>query len=124
MTPPTTNQTKVLAPALLDALCYVTLTILVWGVTAFRRGLWQDDVEALVLAFARSRHPWHALFLPASSPLRRLTILPSALANATSYPIETLQILSAATWLGMGLLIGWIIGLLLPGRRLTRLLMR
>ncbi len=105
--------------ALLDVLCYVILTVLVWGVSAFRRGLWQDDVQALGLAFVRS-HPWQAMFLPDASPLRRLTLLPSALANATAYPIEVLQILSAATWLAMGLLAGWIVGLLLPGRRLTR----
>jgi hypothetical protein len=102
-----------------DVLCYVILTILVWGVSAFRRGLWQDDVQALGLAFGRSHHPWHAMLLPDASPLRRLTVLPSALANASAYPVEVLQILSASAWLGIALLIGWIVGLLLPGRRLT-----
>jgi hypothetical protein len=105
--------------ALLDVLCYVVLTTLVWGVSAFRRGLWQDDVQALGLAFVRSHRPWLRMSGPDSSPLRRLTVLPSALANITPYPVESLQILSAAAWLMMALLAGWIVSLLLPNRRLT-----
>jgi hypothetical protein len=108
--------------ALLDVLCYVALTILVWGLSAFRRGLWQDDVQALGLAYVRAHRPWLRMFGPDSSPLRRLTVLPSALANATPYPVESLQILSAAAWLMMALLAGWIVSLLLPNRRLTRFL--
>jgi hypothetical protein len=108
------------AGATLDVLCFVILTILVWGVSSLQRGLWQDDVQALGLAFQRSHQSIPALFKPDSSPLRRLTILPSVLANATPYPIETLQIMSAALWLAMGVLTGWLVGLLLPGRPLTR----
>ena len=106
--------------ALLDGLSYVTLTILVWGVNALQRGLWQDDVLALGEAFQRSYRPLRALFAPDSSPLRRLTLLPSAIAYATPQPIWALHILCAATWLAHGLLAGWIVGLLLPGRRWTR----
>jgi hypothetical protein len=106
----------------LDGLCYVVLTVLVWGVSAFRRGLWQDDVQALGLAFVRSHKSFWKLFGGDSSPLRRLTLLPSALANVSPYPIETLQIMSAAVWLAMGLLAGWIMSLLLPNHRLTRFL--
>jgi len=105
-----------------DVLCYVVLTILVWGVSAFRRGLWQDDVQALGIAFVRSHRSFWKLFSGDASPLRRLTLLPSALANVTPYPIEALQLLSAATWLAMGLLAGWIVSLLLPSQRLTRFL--
>jgi hypothetical protein len=119
MTSPTTSEPAVRDRALLDVLCYVALTILVWGVSAFRRGLWQDDVQALGLAFARADSHWTRMFRPDSSALRRLTVLPSALANATPYPVEALQILSAAAWLAMGLLAGWIVSLLLPNRRLT-----
>ena len=43
--------------ALLDGLCYAALTILVWGVNALQRGLWQDDVQALGEAFRRSLRP-------------------------------------------------------------------
>ena len=114
---PPTNERK-----LLDALCYVVLTVLVWGVSAFRRGLWQDDVQALGLAFVRSHKSFWKLFGGDSSPLRRLTLLPSALANVSPYPIETLQLMSAAVWLAMGLLAGWMVSLLLPAQRLTRFL--
>jgi hypothetical protein len=106
--------------ALLDGVSFAALTILVWGVDAFQRGLWQDDVQALGEAFRRSTRPFLKLFAPFPSPLRRLTVLPSAIAYATPQPIWALHILSAATWLAHGLLAGWIVALLLPGRRWTR----
>jgi hypothetical protein len=106
---------------ILDGLCFAALTILVWGVNALQRGMWQDDVQALALAFARSGS-FRDLFAPDVSPLRRLTVLPSALAYATPHPVWALQILCAAIWLGQALLAGWITGLLLPGRRRVRFL--
>jgi hypothetical protein len=116
------NMNQVWRSALRDGLCYAALTILVWGVNALQRGLWQDDVKALALAFQRSLQPdyFRVLFGPDTSPLRRLTVLPSAIANATPQPIWTLQVLCGAVWLAHGLLAGWIVGLLLPGRRWTR----
>jgi hypothetical protein len=73
-------------------------------------------------AFLRSQriHYFIAIFTPDASPLRRLTVLPSAIANATPEPIWMLQALSVAVWLALGLLAGWIVGLLLPGRQRTR----
>ena len=106
--------------ALLDGIVYVVLTIVVWGVNAFQRGLWQDDVQALGEAFRRSTRSFRALFSPDPSPLRRLTLIPSAIGWATPYPIETLHVLCAAIWLAQGVLAGWIVSLLLPGRRWTR----
>jgi hypothetical protein len=105
--------------ALHDGLCYAALAILVWGVNALQRGLWQDDVHAMGQAFRRSLriHYFSALFHPDVSPLRTLTIVPSAIANATPQPIWALQVLSGAIWLALGLLAGWIVRLLLPGRR-------
>jgi hypothetical protein len=107
--------------ALRDGLCYAALTILVWGPNALQRGLWQDDVQALGEAFRRSFRSdyFRALFPPDASPLRRMTLLPSVIANATPQPIWALQILCGAVWLAHGLLAGWIVGLLLPGRRWT-----
>src|SRR5258706_86015 len=122
MTSPVLREPAVRDRTLPDVLCYVVLTILVWGVSAFRRGMWQDDVQALGLAFVRSHRSFWKLFGGDASPLRRLTLLPSALANVTPYPIEALQLISAATWLAMGLLAGWIVSLLLPNQRLTRFL--
>jgi hypothetical protein len=105
----------------LDGLCYVALTILVWGLNALQRGMWQDDVVPLAQAFQRSGS-LSALFAPEVGPLRRLTVLPSAIAYATPHPVWALQILCAAIWLAQGLLAGWIAGLLLPGRPRTRFL--
>jgi hypothetical protein len=117
-----TDMTRARWSVLCDGLCYAALTILVWGANALQRGLWQDDVQALGLAFQRSfsRDYFTALFAPDVTPLRRLTVVPSAIANATPHPIWALQVLSAAVWLAHGLLAGWIVGLLLPGRRWTR----
>jgi len=106
--------------ALLDGFVYAALTILVWGANALQRGLWQDDVQALGEVFRRSSHPWWALLSPDPGPLRRLTLLGSALAWVTPHPVWALQILCALIWLGNGLLAGWIAGLLLPERRWTR----
>ena len=108
--------------ALGDSLCYVGLTIMVWGVNALQRGLWQDDVQPLGQAFRRSADPHYlrALFSFNVAPLRRLTVLPSAIANATPHPIWALQVLCATVWFGQGLAAGWIVGQLLPGRRWTR----
>jgi hypothetical protein len=108
--------------ALRDGLCYAALTILVWGVNALQRGLWQDDAQLLGEAFRRSSsdHYLRALFAPEVGPLRRLTVLPFAIANVMPQPIWTLQVLCAAVWLAHGLLAGWIVGLLLPGRHWTR----
>jgi hypothetical protein len=108
--------------ALGDGLCYAALAILVWGANALQRGLWQDDLQGLGLAFQRvsSRDYVTALLAPESSPLRRLTLLPFAIANATPWPIWTLQVLCGVVWLAHGLLAGWTVGLLLPGRRWTR----
>src|SRR5476649_2999291 len=50
--------------ALLDAATYAALTVLVWGANAFRRGLWQDDVQALGEAFRRLTHSFRVLFSP------------------------------------------------------------
>jgi MFS family permease len=108
--------------ALGDSLCYACLTILVWGVNAFQRGLWQDDVVELGQALRRSVDPHYiiALFAPSVAPLRRLTVLPSAIANATPHPIWALQVLCGTVWLCQGWAAGWIVGRLLPGRRWTR----
>src|SRR5450755_4590828 len=116
------NRNRAWPSALCDGLCYAALTVLVWGANALQRGLWQDDVPLLGAAFQRSLHDdyFTALFAPDVTPLRRLTVLPSAIALATPQPIWALQLLCGTVWLAHGLLAGWIVGLLLPGRRWTR----
>ena len=96
--------------------------MLVWGTNALHRGLWQDDVVELGKAFTRSARSdfIRAQFEPDGAPLRLLAILPSTLAHLTPHPIWALHLLCASVWLAQGLLAGWLIGLLLPGRRWTR----
>jgi hypothetical protein len=104
----------------LDGVVYVVLTVLVWGTGTLRRGLWQDDVQALSEAFQRLSRSFHALFGPDPAPLRRLTLVPSALAWVLPHPIWALQFLSVAIWLALALAAGWLLDILLPGRPWTR----
>jgi hypothetical protein len=103
-----------------DGLLYGLLLMLVWGATAPLRGMWQDDVSLLSMALAR--HHVVGAFAPAGSPLRRLLVLPFILAKVTPHPVLALQLMVGALWLGQALAAGWIAGLLVPGRRVTRLL--
>src|SRR6202035_3643535 len=59
---------------------------------------------------------------PTGTPLRRLYELPFLLAQATPHPVHALQLMYGALWVGDALAAGWIAGLLLPRRPLTRLL--
>lgn len=105
-----------------DGLLYFALLLLVWGVTVPMRGMWQDDTLLLRLARHFQGHGFMAVLTPAGSPLRRLYTLPFSLALATPQPIWTLHLIYGVTWLGQALAAGWIVRLLLPGRRLTQFL--
>ncbi|HXO28849.1 MAG TPA: hypothetical protein VOA80_15975, partial [Thermoanaerobaculia bacterium] len=105
-----------------DAALYAFLTLLVWGLTAPLCGLWQDDAALLGIALARRGQGWAGVFAPTGSPLRRLYELPFFLAQATPHPVRALQLLYGALWMGNALAAGWIAGLLIPRRPLTRLL--
>ncbi len=110
------------APIAADAALYALLTLLVWGLTAPLRGLWQDDASLLGIAVARRGRGWEGAFAPTGSPLRRLYELPFFLAQATPHPVYALQLLYGALWAGDALAAGWVASLLLPRRPLTRLL--
>jgi hypothetical protein len=101
---------------------YALLTLLVWGLTAPLRGMWQDDALMLSLALERRRQGLAGVLAPVGSPLRRLYELPFFLAAATPHPVLALQLLYGALWVGHALAAGWIAGMLLPRRPLTRLL--
>jgi hypothetical protein len=101
---------------------YALLLLLVWGLTAPLRGMWQDDAAQLSIALAHRPFGLAGVFVPTGSPLRRLYELPSFFALATPHPVLALQWMYGAFWLGEALAAGWIAGLLLPQRRLTRLL--
>ncbi len=105
-----------------DAALYALLTLLVWGLTAPLCGLWQDDTSLLAIALARRGQGWAGAFAPTGSPLRRLYELPFLLAQATPHPVHALQLMYGALWVGDALAAGWVAGLLLPRRPLTRLL--
>ncbi len=105
-----------------DGALYALLTLLVWGLTAPLHGLWQDDAALLGLTLTGRGKGLAGVFAPAGSPLRRLCELPFFLARATPHPVLALQLLYGACWLGHGLAAGWIAGMLVPRRPLTRLL--
>lgn len=82
---------------------WILLTILVWGLFAPDRGLYQDDVSVM----ATAKEAWKAsgvrgLFEPMGAPTRRLLGLPSFLAWATPEPVLSLQLLYGLSWLAVG----------------------
>ncbi len=105
-----------------DGVLYFALLLLVWGLTVPLRGLWQDDTLLLRLARDHQGHGFMAALTPVVAPMRRLYGLPFRLALATPQPIWTLHVIYGVTWLGQALAVGWIVRLLLPGRRLTQFL--
>jgi hypothetical protein len=105
-----------------DGVLYCVLLLLVWGLTVPMRGMWQDDTLSLRLARHFQGHGFMAALTPVVAPLRRLNTLPFLLALATPQPIWTLHLIFGVTWLGQALAAGWIVRLLLPGRRLTQFL--
>jgi hypothetical protein len=106
-----------------NAFLYALLLLLVWGLTAPLQGMWQDDACMLSLALAHKGHGLAGVFESTpGSTLRRLAALPFFLAQATPHPVLALQLLYGAFWLGQALVAGWIAGMLIPQRPLTRLI--
>lgn len=103
-----------------DGFVYALLLLLVWGLTAPLRGLWQDDTALLAIALGQQGMGLSWL-RPLDGPLRRLYTLPFHAALLTPQPIWSLQLVHGAAWLGQALLAGWIARLLVPHRRVTQL---
>jgi hypothetical protein len=103
-----------------DGALFAYLTVLVWGLTAPMRGLWQDDVIYLSSMVRRRGHLLKAMFGWIGTPVRRLYGLPAWLASITPRPILTMQLLYGAFWIGHALAAGWIVSILLPRRPLIR----
>lgn len=79
------------------------LTLLVWGLFAPDRGLYQDDVSVLAVV----QEAWKSagvsgLFAPMGAPTRRLLGLPTFLAWLTPEPVFALQLLYGLAWLAIG----------------------
>lgn len=82
---------------------WIVLTVLVWGLFAPDRGLYQDDVSVMAVV----KEAWRAdgvrgLFAPMGAPTRRLLGLPTFLAWVTPEPVFALQLLYGLSWLGIG----------------------
>jgi len=81
---------------------WVVLTLLVWGLFAPDRGLYQDDGSQMAYA----KEAWTSaglpgLLAPMGSPTRRLLSLPFFLAWATPEPVFALQFLYGLSWLAV-----------------------
>jgi hypothetical protein len=94
----------------------VFLTYLVWGLFAFRRGMFQDEVYILaeVNSFGRGLGRF---FMPMTSPTRILAGTPFALALLTPSPVATLQLFYGLAWLGSGIASALVLLRIFPDRR-------
>lgn len=99
------------------AALYVLLTLLVWGLFAFDRGLFHDDASNLAWAQrASSRAPW-GLLEPMVAPTRLLLGAPYVLAWASPAPAAVLQLLLGVCWLLSGFAVFALVRRLIPGAR-------
>ena len=96
---------------------YVFLTVLVWGLFAADRGLFQDDASLLAWAQSHAHEPLRGLFATAGSPTRRLLGIPYILAYATPAPVLVLQALYGVSWLLFGVALDALCLALFPARR-------
>jgi hypothetical protein len=96
---------------------YVFLTLLVWGLFAADRGLFQDDAALLVWAQNHAHEPLRGLFAPAGTPTRRLLGIPFVLAYASGEPVLVLQALYGISWLLLGIALDALVRALFPARR-------
>ena len=100
---------------------WALLTLLVWGLFAFDRGLFQDDVSMLSVAQESLVSPGlpGALFLPMGTETRRLLGLPFFLALATPQPVLFLQLFYGGVWLAIGWAAARLTKSLFPGASRT-----
>lgn len=96
---------------------YIILTILVWGIFALDRGMWQDDILTLQRVQA-SKNAFAQLVSPTGTPTRILHKVPFTLAHWTGHVIFSLQFLYGLTWFSTGLLAHLLMLQLFPRRTL------
>ncbi len=97
---------------------YFILTILVWGLFALDRGLWQDELIYLILIQTSSKGLLGQLLSPTASPTRILGKLPYWLAYQSGNFAIALQLFYGVMWLATGLLSYLIVRRLLAKRPL------
>jgi hypothetical protein len=93
------------------------LLVLVWGLFALDRGLFQDDVSVLTHASLVGTVPGLTPFDPVTVSTRRLLIPWFYLAWHTPHPVIALHLLWGLVWLGIALVARQIAGLLAPGNQ-------
>ena len=94
---------------------YVTLTVLVWGLFAFSRGTWQDEVMVLHTIQWRAGDPLGQLITPRTdSTTRWLSGIPYAFAQWSGWPVFALQFLYGLTWFSIGVLVHLLANRLFP----------
>lgn len=96
---------------------YVFLTLLVWGLFAADRGLFQDDASLLAWAQNHAHEPLRGLFAAAGAPTRRLLGIPFVLAYASGEPVLVLQAFYGISWLLLGIALDALVRALFPARR-------
>lgn len=99
------------------AALYVFLTLLVWGLFAFDRGLFHDDASNLAWARQASVRPPWGLLEPMVAPTRLLLGAPYVLAFASPAPAAVLQLLLGACWLLSGFAVSALARRLFPSSR-------
>jgi hypothetical protein len=96
---------------------YVFLTLLVWGLFAADRGLFQDDASLLAWAQSHAHEPLRGLFAAAGAPTRRLLGVPYILAWASPAPAAVLQLFLGVCWLLSGFAVSALARRLFPWSR-------
>jgi hypothetical protein len=96
---------------------YGLLTWLVWGVFAFDRGFWHDDVMPLAMVQARLGQPVSEVLAPIGTPTRFLIGAPVWLGLVSGKPLALLQWFYGASWFLIGLVTLWLALELGTGRR-------
>ncbi len=99
--------------ALSISIVVVTLTMIVWGIFALDRGLFQDDAATLAVVWG-TRGFWRRLTTPIVSPTRVFAGAPAAIALLFPNPVIALQVLYGLLWAATGLLAYFIARRLFP----------
>jgi len=95
------------------------LLLLVWGLFAPDRGLWQDDVAVLSAMSSVGAEPGVTMFNPITTPTRRLLGPLFLFAWKTGHPVLALHMLWGLFWLAIGLVARRVARYLVPDNELA-----
>ncbi|MFI5294011.1 MAG: hypothetical protein ACHQ0Y_03200 [Thermodesulfovibrionales bacterium] len=97
---------------------YGMLTVLVWGLFAPDRGMWQDELLVLYLVQVHSDSPVAQLISPGVTPTRLLENVPYTLSHWSGSLILSLQLLYGINWFITGILAYLLLRRLFPQQSL------